>query len=167
MTFTTRISPSYDDRSPWLKGTALQEHLQNPPPPSKAPFRWAPLKSAAFTPKQFTLTLSRGRFIEPFHASIKKAYPLFQFGHYGSNRFAPRRYRCQLEFDVSPFPPREEWTDSLEYGSLRPSLEYHQHWEQKRYVRYLIERKDEKWSETLDLGWWLSPSIGDSYKRGR
>jgi hypothetical protein len=165
MTLTTRIAPFYHDENPWLTGAALQDHLQNRPPPSKAPFPWAPLHSAAFSPKQYTLTLSRGRFIEPFHYFIKMSYPLFQFGNYGSNRFAPNRYASQLAFDVSPYPPREEWAESWEHGSLGPSLDFHQHWEKREFVRDAIAKKDETWAETLDLGWWLSPAVGDAYKR--
>lgn len=166
MTFTTRIAPVYHDKNPWLTGAALQDHLQNPPLLSKAPFPWAPLHSAAFSPKQYTLTLSRGRFVEPFHYFVKKSYPLFQFRNYGSSRFAPNRYASQLAFDVSPYPPREEWAESWEQGSLGLSLDFHQHWEKKEFVRDAIAKKDETWAETLDLGWWLSPAVGDAYKRG-
>ena len=167
MTFTTRLDSLYHERSPWLAGAALRDHVQNPPPPSKAPFRWAPLYSSAFSPRQYTLTLSRGRFIEPFHYFIKKPYPIFQLGDHRSYCFAPNRYRSQLTFDVSPYPPREEWAYASEYGNLalEPSLNYHRHWEKKRFVRDEISRNDETWAETLDLGWWLSPAVGDSHKR--
>ncbi|KAJ8113213.1 hypothetical protein OPT61_g4613 [Boeremia exigua] len=167
MALNTRIASYYHAHNPWLTGDALQDHLENPPLPSTAPFPWAPLHSAAFCPKQYLLTLSHGRFIEPFHQFIKKPYPLFQFGEFGSNHFAPNRYASQLTFDVSPYPLREEWAESWGTGGLSPSLDYHQHWEKKRFVRDAIAKKDETWAEMLDFGWWLSPTLGDAYKRDR
>jgi hypothetical protein len=162
MTLTTRLVPIYHAQNPWLTGGALEDNLQNPPPPSKAPFPWAPLHSAAFRPKLYTLTLSRGRFIEPFHFFIKKPYPIFQPVPY---RYAPNRYACQLVFDMSPYPPREEWTEWAENGGLKLSMDYHHFWERREFVREAIAKKDETWAEMLDLGWWLSPTTGDSHMR--
>ncbi|KAF2643039.1 hypothetical protein P280DRAFT_515476 [Massarina eburnea CBS 473.64] len=153
MTFTTLLR-----LGPWRGDGARQDNLQNPPSPSEAPFPWAPLKSAAFRPKQYTLTLSRGRFIEPFHLSIKKPFPLFQSVPYC---FAPNRYASKLAFDTSPYPPREEW---VETGGLRSILDYHLDWDKKEFVRGGISKKDETWAEMLDLGWWLSPTTGFRHK---
>ncbi|KAF1959123.1 hypothetical protein CC80DRAFT_490098 [Byssothecium circinans] len=160
MTLTTRLNPIYHTRNPWLTGEALQDHLRNPPPPSKAPFPWAPLHSAAFRPKQYTLMLSRGRFIEPFHCFVKQPFPIFQ-----PYRYAPNRYACRLAFDdSSPYPPREEW---VETSGLKLSLDYHHFWERREFVREAIAKKDETWAETLDLGWWLSPTSGDGHIRNK
>ena len=164
MTLTTRFTSEYHRRNHWFKGAALQDYIQNPPPVSEAPFRWAPLHSAAFYPKQYTLTLSRGHFIEPFHQFIKPPYPILKSG---SERFAPNRFSYQLVFDKSPYPPREEWAESFENGHLRASLEYHHYWERTDFVRGSIAKKDQTWAETLDLGWWLSPSTGDGHLRGK
>ncbi|KAF9697520.1 hypothetical protein EKO04_004169 [Ascochyta lentis] len=161
---TTRLTSEYHKYNHWFEGAALQDHLRNPPPPSEAPFPWAPLHSAAFCPKQYTLTLSRGHFIEPFHHFIKPPYPILQSG---SERFAPNRFSCQLVFDKSPYPPREEWAESFGNGDLRRSLEYHHYWERTDFVRGSIAKKDETWADTLDLGWWLSPSTGDGHSRGK
>ncbi|KAH6642136.1 hypothetical protein C7974DRAFT_468559 [Boeremia exigua] len=159
MTLTTRFSSEYHETNHWFKGAALQDYLQKPPPPSEAPFSWAPLYSAAFLPKQFTLTLSRGTFIEPFHEFVKPPYPLFQ-----RYRFAPTRYSYKISFDKSPYPPPEEWDKSFENNVLGASMNYHRYWEMKDFV---WGRKDKTWAQTLDLGWWLSPSVGDGYWRGR
>ncbi|KAF2708537.1 hypothetical protein K504DRAFT_455513 [Pleomassaria siparia CBS 279.74] len=127
---------------------------------AKLLFPGAPLHSAAFRPKQYTVTLKRGRFIEPCDLFIKKPYPIFQSRQY---RAAPNRYASQLVFeDMSPYPPREEW---VEKGGLRPHLDYHRYWERREFVREIIARKDETWAEMLDLGWWLSPTIGDAHTR--
>jgi hypothetical protein len=44
-------------------------------------------------------------------------------------------------------------------------LEYHQYWEKREFVRGWIDRKDKTSIERLDLGWWLSPEIGDVYRK--
>ncbi|KAH6618914.1 hypothetical protein C7974DRAFT_427139 [Boeremia exigua] len=168
LTFTTRIAPWYHDRNPWLKGAALEEHLKNPPPASQAPFPWLPLQSVAFRPKTYSFTLSRGSFVQPFQYFIKVPYPLFQVKNYGTNRFAPYRYRSQISFKTSPYPPREEWDESWPNRvALCMSLDFHRHWEKKNYVRESIATKDETWMDAFDLRWWLSPTLGDAYKRGR
>lgn len=167
LTFTTRIAPWYHDRSPWLQGDALEKHLKNPPPASEAPFPWAPLHSPTLRPKNYLFALSRGCFIEPWQHFIKAPNPLLQLRNYGSNGFAPNRYRSQITFDTSPYPPREEWDESWpDRSSLSMSLDFQRHWEKKHYVRDGIAKKNETWAETLDLGWWLSPTIGEAYKRG-
>lgn len=166
LAFTTRLAPWYHNKNPWLKGAALEEHLRNPPAQDRAPLPWVPLHGAAFRHKKFAITLSRGRFIEPWHYFIKSPFPLFQFKNFGSKRFAPNRYASQVTFDVSPYPPREEWDDTLASGSLAHSLEFHRHWEKITFVRDAIAKKDHTWAETLDLGWWLSPRSGEAYERG-
>ena len=163
ITYSTRIARQYHKRNPWLKDTALEQHLQNLPPPTDAPFRWAPLHTPAFRPKTFKLTISRGRYIEPWHLFIKKPYPLFA-GKVG--RFRPHRYRSKLTFDVSPYPPEEEWAARFVGSGLEHSLESHRHWEKKEFVRDSIAAKDETWAEMLDLTWWLSPAVGEAYSRG-
>ena len=163
MTLTTRLTSIYHPRSPWLKDTALKDHLLNPPSPSKAPFAWAPLHTAAFRPKQYSLRLSRGRFIEPFHLFIKKPYPIFQPVPYC---FAPRRYRWRLVFDVSPYPPREEWAVQNGSVGLKGSLEYQRCWEKRTFVRGDVARGDETWGEKFDVGWWFGGSVGDLHTRG-
>jgi hypothetical protein len=162
MTLTTRISSLWHGRSPWLEGEALQDHLQNPPPASEAPFPWAPLHSSAFRSKHYTLTLSRGRFIEPWHLSIKAPYPIFKPV---PQRFAPYRYKYQLAFDVSPYPPREEFNERGDNSIPELALDFHLFWEKKEFVKEGIARKDETWAEWLGLGWWLSPTAGDLHKR--
>lgn len=164
MTLLTRLSPNYHHDNFWFKGAALQDHLENPPPPSEAPFGWAPLRSAAFRPKQYTLTLSRGRFIEPFHYFIKAPYPLLQPYYH---RHLPNRYTHQIVFDKSPYPPLEEWVESYGKGTLKGTLEHYQFWERTNFVRGEILKKDQTWAEILDLKWWLSPYAGDGYTRSR
>jgi hypothetical protein len=162
MTLTTRIPSEYHKYNHWFEGAALQDHLQKPPPASDAPFPWAPLCSDAFQPKFYTLTLSHGRFIEPFHYFIKPAYPLLQSG---ADRFVPNRFSHQLVFDKSPYPPRKEWVESYGNGDLKGSLSYHHYWERTDFVRGGISRKDQTWADTLDLGWWLSSSAGEGHVR--
>ncbi|KAG9197689.1 hypothetical protein G6514_001158 [Epicoccum nigrum] len=162
MAYSTRIARQYRNGNPWLKGEAFEQHLHNLPSPIDAPFPWAPLHSPAFLPKTFTITISRGRYIEPWQHFIKKPYPLFQ-GE--ADRFPPRRYASKLTFDVSPYPPRGEWAEGFAAG-LEQSLDFHRHWEKKEFVRDGIERGEETWAETLDLGWWLSPTVGEAYGRG-
>jgi hypothetical protein len=158
MTLTTRIAPVDSDRSQWLKGAALQDHHQNPPPPSEAPFRWAPLHTGAFRPKEYNLTLLRGRFIEPYHLLIKKPYPIFQSVPYN---FAPDRHRYKLVFGTSPYPPREEWNENG--ANSIHCLDYNDYWEIKDFAKDPISRKDETWAEWLGLGWWLSPTTGEQH----
>ncbi|KAF3001385.1 hypothetical protein E8E13_006891 [Curvularia kusanoi] len=162
MTLTTRIPSEYHKYNHWFEGAALQDHLERPPPASDAPFPWAPLRSDAFQPKFYTLTLSHGRFIEPFHYFIKPAYPLFQSG---ADRFVPNRFSHQLVFDKSPYPPRKEWVESYGNGDLKRSLSYHHYWERTDFVRGPISRKDQTWADTLDMGWWLSSSAGEGHVR--
>lgn len=158
LTMTTRLPLMYHARSPWLNGEELHNHLLNPPSASEAPFPWAPLTSAAFRPKTYNLTLTRGSFIEPFQLFIKKPFPLFQEVPY---RFSPYRYRYQLTFEnVSPYPPREEWVERT--GYLENTLDYQRFWEKRVFVK---DVKDKTWADTLDLGWWLSPSIGELHTR--
>ncbi|KAJ4366085.1 hypothetical protein N0V95_000312 [Ascochyta clinopodiicola] len=164
MTLVTRLTSEYHKYNHWFEDAALQDHLRKPPPPSEAPFPWAPLRSDAFRPKQYTLTLSHGRFIEPFHHFIKPPYPILQSG---PERFAPNRFSYKLVFDKSPYPPREEWAESYGNGDLRGSLEYHRYWEKTDFVRSFIVRKDQSWADTLALGWWLSSSTGDGHSRGK
>jgi hypothetical protein len=161
ITYSTRIARQYLNGNPWLKGAALSQHLQNLPLATEAPFPWAPLHTPAFLPKTFKVTISRGRYIEPSQQSIKKPYPLFS----GDVDCRPRRYRSKLTFDVSPYPPREEWAEGFASG-LEQSLDFHRHWEKKEFVRDGIARGEETWAEALDLGWWLSPSVGEAYGRG-
>jgi hypothetical protein len=162
LTLTTHLSPMHHSTNPWFTGAAFETHIQNPPSETEAPFPWAPLSPTSFRPKLFTLALSRGNFIEPFQLSIKKSYPIFRTVPY---RFCPNRYAWQLLFDTSPYPPREEWKDDFLTGGLKASLEYHQYWEKREFVRGWIDRKDKTWVERLDLGWWLSPEIGDVYRK--
>jgi hypothetical protein len=157
MTFGTRLAPHYHERGFWFQGEELKNHLRNPPPPSEAPFRWAPLRPAAFRPKIFNITLSQGRFISPWDLAIKKPYPIFQSGQ---DRFIPSRYLSQLTFDVSPFPPREEYAEGGVPGVSGHVLDRQHFWEMKVFARDTIDRKDQTWAETLDLGWWLSPTNG-------
>lgn len=153
MSLTTRI-PSFFRESITLRDVDMKAHLQSPPSPSEAPFPWAPLDSAAFRPKQYNLTISSGRFIEPFDSAHKMPYPIF-----GKYRNAPRRCALQLVFDVSPYPPREEWSEQWQKKN-RGTLEYQRYWDKKEFVRGHIARKDETWAEYLGLDWWLSPTKG-------
>jgi hypothetical protein len=160
--YGTRIARQYRNGNPWLKSAAFSQHLQTPPAPTDAPFPWAPLHTPAFLPKTLTVTISRGRYIEPWQQFIKKPFPLFS-GE--ADRFKPRRYASKLTFDVSPYPPRGEW-DERGVSGLEQSLDFHRHWEKKEFVRDAIATEDETWAETLDLSWWLSPSVGEAYSRG-
>ena len=163
ITLSTRIHRAWHTSNPWVTGAALRAHLHTPPSPDSAPFPWAPLRRAAFRPKQYTLALSpRGRFIEPFQRHVKEPFPLFH-----QNSCAPNRYRSRLVFqDTSPYPPLDEWVEETA-GGLAPSLEYHRFWEKTEFVRDAVARKDMSWAEMLDVGWWLSPSMGAGYSRGR
>ena len=93
---------------------------------------------------------------------IKKPFPLFLSE---ADRFRPRRYASKLTFDISPYPPREEWDEGFASG-LEQSLDFHRHWEKKEFVRGAIAAEEEKWAEMLDLSWWLSPTAGEAYSRG-
>lgn len=151
ITLGTRFHSGYQHESnPWIKGAELQRVIQNPPPPSEAPFPWAPLSSAAFRPKQYNVTLLRGSFIEPFQLATKEPYPLFK-----DYLDVPRRFRLQLVFDISPYPPREEWIKSKHYA-----LDHLRFFDMKVFVTDDIDRKDETWAETLDWSYWLSPNAG-------
>jgi hypothetical protein len=161
MTLGTRLTSNHHARSPWLKDEALQEHLQNPPSAGEAPFPWAPFCSAAFQTKQFTLIISRGSYILPWNLFTKRPYPLFQRADY---RWAPSRYRWQLEFDISPYPLREEWAEDVKNGMPGGALDYGIYWERKKFVRTSIAKEDQTWAETLDLSWWLSPTTGHARK---
>ena len=162
VTYSTRIARQYLNGNPWLEGAALSQHLETPPAPSNAPFPWAPLHSSAFRPKTFKVTISRGRYIEPWQKFIKKPFPLFLSE---ADRFRPRRYASKLTFDISPYPPREEWDEGFASG-LEQSLDFHRHWEKKEFVRGAIAAEEETWAEMLDLSWWLSPTAGEAYSRG-
>jgi hypothetical protein len=151
ITLGTRFHKGYQNEdNPWIKGAELEKVMHSPPSPSEAPFPWAPLASAAFRPKQYNVTLSCGSFIEPFQLSLKKPYPLFK-----TYREAPRRYRLELVFDASPYPPLEEWIQSKQYA-----IENLRFYDMKVFVTGDIERKDETWAETLDWSYWLSPTAG-------
>lgn len=162
MTLSTCMALLEPQLSNHLKGTTTpEEHLRNPPPPSEAPFRWAPLRSAAFRSKQYNLTLSHGSFIEPFHNFLKPPYPILQSG---PNRFRPNRFYYQLVFDKAPYPPREEWAVTYMNG-LGASLNYHEYWVKTYHVRMGIPKKDLSWKDTFDLGWWFSPTVGESHSK--
>ena len=83
----------------------------------------------------------------------------------GPDRFAPNRFRYQLSFDISPYPPREEWTDRIDNRGLGINLNHHEFWEKREFVRGYIDKKGETWAEMLDLGWWLSPTKGSASGR--
>jgi hypothetical protein len=162
ITFGTRLAPQYHLNECFgFSEEDLKSHLQNPPPPSEAPFQWAPLRPAAFRPKQYNITLSRGRFICPWSLTIKRPYPIFQSGY---KRFSPDRYYNQITFDNSPYPPREEFAheyrESRGCGVHEHNLDRNLYWEMKTFVRDGIEKKDETWAEMLDPGWWLSSTRG-------
>ncbi|PVH98541.1 hypothetical protein DM02DRAFT_44876 [Periconia macrospinosa] len=55
----------------------------------------------------------------------------------------------------------------VETSGLTLSLDYHRFWERTEFVRDAIAKKDESWAEMLDVGWWLSPSMGEGYIRGK
>ncbi|PVH98150.1 hypothetical protein DM02DRAFT_630516 [Periconia macrospinosa] len=151
ITLGTRFHSGYqNENNPWIQGAELQKVIQKSPSPTEAPFPWAPLLSTAFRPKQYNVTLSCGRFIEPFQLATKEPYPLFK-----RYRDAPRRSRLQLVFDVSPYPPREEWIREKHYV-----MDHLRFWDMKVFVTDYIERKDETWAETLDWNYWLSPTAG-------
>ncbi|CAI6316968.1 unnamed protein product [Periconia digitata] len=159
ITLSPRMHSMYHKSAYWLKGAALQEHLQNPPPPSEAPFPWAPVHSAAFRPKEYAITLSRGRFIDPGDYWRKGPYPILQKSSF--DLLKPSRYACKLVFDKSPFPPREKWTND----SICTFLDYSPFYEWKEFVRDSIDARDQTWVETLNLDWWFSPSSGEGYQR--
>jgi hypothetical protein len=159
MTLGTRLAPHYRQPKRWFTEEELQDHIQNPPSPSKAPFAWAPLRPAAFRPKQYTITLSRGRFSSPWYLSIKRPYPIFQNVY---NRSSPPRYLSQLTFDISPYPPREEFAEGWSHGVNPRNLDLQRYWEMKVFVRDSTEKT---WAETLDPWWWLSPTMGDYHTR--
>lgn len=69
-------------------------------------------------------------------------------------------------FDMSPYPPCEEWTEWSVHGSLKPRLEYH-HLGEQGVRAGGNPKKDEALAETLDLGWWLRPTSEDGYVRGK
>ena len=161
ITYSTRIARQYHNGNPWLKGAALSQHLKKPSSPSEAPFPRAPLHAPAFRPKTLTVVISRGRYIEPWQQFVKKPYPFFS----GDVDRRPRRYRSKITFDVSPYPPREEWA-ARSVSGLEQSLDFHRHWEKKEFVRDAIATEDETWAEMLGLSWWLSPTVGEAYGRG-
>lgn len=175
MTLTSRIHPLYKHGDQWGQSTqraqAHQQQQQQPPleagsgEPASVPCRWAPLAPAAFQPKQYSLRLEKGRFIEPFHKFQKKPYPLFQPDPYG---FAPDRYAYRLLFDTSPYPPRDEWLveHAMEPSVVKACLNYCRFWEYREFVWTFIPKSEQTWAETLDLSWWLSPSEGAAH-RGR
>jgi hypothetical protein len=45
-------------------------------------------------------------------------------------------------------------------------MEFHRCWGKREFVRNAIATEDETWAETLDLSWWLSPTVGEAYSRG-
>ena len=159
MALGTRLTSEHHTKNSWLKDKALQDHLQNPPSPDEAPFPWAPFRPSAFQTKQFTLMISRGSYILPWNLFTKRPYPLFQPGH----RWAPSRYRWQLQFDISPYPMREEWAEDVKNGMPGGVLDYGVYWERKAFVRKWIAKKNQTWAETLDLSWWLSSTIGPAH----
>lgn len=121
-------------------------------------FRRAPLQSAAFRPKRFSLTFSRGRFISPLNLYYKPPYPLFTL-----SEVAAVRYRSKLTFEnMSPFPPFELW-DKKPFNGYG----YEPSWEIKELVRDRIMRENETWGDMLDLTWWLSPTIGQGVRDRR
>lgn len=159
MTLGTRLASEHHAKSLWLNEGALQEQLRNPPFPSEAPFPWAPFRPAAFQTKKFTVTVSRGSYILPWDLFTKRPYPLFQSDY----RWAPSRYRWQLQFDISPYPLRDEWAEDVKIGMPGGALDYGLYWERKSFVRKSIPRGDQTWAETLYLSWWLSPTIGRTH----
>ena len=157
MTYGTRLAPHSQKPNFWIgyEEEDLQNHVQNPPSPSEAPFKWAPLYPAAFRPKPFTITVSRGRFPSPWDIDCKSSYPIFHTGY--QRRSPPSRYLSQLEFDVSPFPPREEFAEGKSHYTCSSNLDSQQYWDIKRFVR---DGTDKTWAEQLDPWWWFSPTVG-------
>lgn len=175
MTLTSRIHPIYRNGDQWgQKSQAGQLEVLEPSRAGggdddddddmSAPCRWAPLARAAFRPKQYSLRVEKGRFIEPFHNFQKKPFPLFQPDPYG---FAPARYAYRLLFDTSPYPARDEWQPEyvMEPSAVKACLNYCRFWEHREFVRRPIPKSEQTWAETLNLGWWLSPSKGAAHKQ--
>ena len=158
MTYGTRLTPHYQKPGFGIgyEEEDLQNHLQNPPSPSEAPFKWAPLRPVAFRPKPYTITLSRGRFCSPWDVFCKTPYPIFQTGY--KRRSPPSRFLSQLMFDVSPFPPREEFAEGMGLGTNPHNLDIQQYWDIKVFVR---DSTKTTWAEYLDPWWWFSPMNGE------
>lgn len=118
-----------------------------------------PLKDEAFAPKTYSITLEKGRFIEPWRAYYKKPYLLLEKPWF---RTRPDRFASRLAFDrKSPYPPLEEWRrETIEKNALASYLNHNQFWEYREFVRHLIPRAEETWAETLDVSWWLSSTPG-------
>lgn len=159
ITLTSRIHPSYKDGGHWG-----QDKLPPPQPGDESKWcRWAPLGPEAFRPKQYTVRLEKGRFIEPFHYFQKKPYPLFQPNPYG---YPPTRYEYRLLFDKSPYPEPDEWQfEKSGEGSVgKACLNSCRLWEYREFVWGRIPKSKETWAEMLSLGWWLSPYIGRAHQ---
>lgn len=159
ITLTSRIHPLYRKGDQWGQS-------QRPPRAGdeSAPCNWAPLAQSAFQPKQYSVRLEKGRFIEPFKNFHKKPFPLFQPDPYG---FAPDRYAYRLWFNTSPFPVRDEWQPkhAMQPSAAEACLNYCRFWEYREFVWTLIPKSEQTWVEILDLNWWLSPSKGGAHNR--
>jgi hypothetical protein len=104
------------------------------------------LTDAAFQPKTYTLRLEQGRFRTP--------HDLLNDGK-NTPDWAPW-YAFRLVFDVSPYPPRQEW----KWADEKPVPDVYKFWEWKEFCNRELPKEAEETGVVI-AGWrWIRRTLG-------